>query len=570
MERHPPFDAMKGDDRVNHLQNDEQFNSYIIKLNEWEEQRREGKHMPHRRDDGTRAEAEQSASFTTKQVVGYLWPLALLREHGKDVPKRLQSVSHQGRVVKGAILKEFVVGAIELASEGSRTARRVSTLAHDDSDHSDQAEAVFSGMQRAIQVSTIEGEGGELSLRRARGGDSDDEMAGILWGDSLPASNSKSRAADEDPSQPPKPKVARGKDSNGAPSSTVKRPKHGPQSADPSANNSANPNSWSTLLSNPAPKEKKKGGSDSRELEKGEALILQVQQLRCSLADSEQVQKLTLQKIRSLQEKVELRLREELVVLYQEMVRASGPSSRAAKVWEGLRDAKDMLAVAGDFVEALQDEEAAPATLSLRASKLWEECKIQLPENINFILCHKGAEELLLKKQWETVCQYLDPAFRTQLPNGIASLLPQTFGNSDGSAENASPSPKLDDKLLDFQTGCIVRCVNNLFMRAMPVAEDAERAAQMQTAIQDVQDFLDTVTQSSLAKSLQSAGKTHLLDDLSRLLSLARAAAIAVPAKWTLTRRFSLPPTVTAWSRQRTVSSRAGRLHGTLRLPCFP
>ena len=50
--------------------------------------------------------------MSTKQVLGYLWPIALLKRHGKAVPtgKKLQSISHQGKMVKGAILEEFAVG----------------------------------------------------------------------------------------------------------------------------------------------------------------------------------------------------------------------------------------------------------------------------------------------------------------------------------------------------------------------------------------------------------------------------------------------------------------------------
>ena len=50
--------------------------------------------------------------MSTKQVLGYMWPVALLKRHGKPVPtgKKLQSITHQGKVVKGAILEDFAVG----------------------------------------------------------------------------------------------------------------------------------------------------------------------------------------------------------------------------------------------------------------------------------------------------------------------------------------------------------------------------------------------------------------------------------------------------------------------------
>ena len=54
--------------------------------------------------------AEQSSGFETKQVLGYLWTPALLKKHGKEVPRKLQTITHQGRQVKGVVLEEFVVG----------------------------------------------------------------------------------------------------------------------------------------------------------------------------------------------------------------------------------------------------------------------------------------------------------------------------------------------------------------------------------------------------------------------------------------------------------------------------
>ena len=55
---------------------------------------------------------EDSSGMSTKQVMGYLWPVQLLKKHEKPVPptKKLQSVVHQGKQVKGMILEEWVLG----------------------------------------------------------------------------------------------------------------------------------------------------------------------------------------------------------------------------------------------------------------------------------------------------------------------------------------------------------------------------------------------------------------------------------------------------------------------------
>ena len=58
--------------------------------------------------------AEESSGVTTKQIVGYLWPIPLLKKHDRPVPpnKRLQSIQHQGKTIKGAILEEWVIGTL--------------------------------------------------------------------------------------------------------------------------------------------------------------------------------------------------------------------------------------------------------------------------------------------------------------------------------------------------------------------------------------------------------------------------------------------------------------------------
>ena len=70
-------------------------------------------HIPAGADAGAGSDAtyaETSSSFSTKQVVGYFWPVELLKKHSKQLPKRLSSLTHQGRVLKGVTLEEFAVG----------------------------------------------------------------------------------------------------------------------------------------------------------------------------------------------------------------------------------------------------------------------------------------------------------------------------------------------------------------------------------------------------------------------------------------------------------------------------
>ncbi len=55
--------------------------------------------------------AEQTSGFETRQVLGYLWTKDLLKKHQKTIPKKLQSIKHQGKTIKGVIMEENVVGS---------------------------------------------------------------------------------------------------------------------------------------------------------------------------------------------------------------------------------------------------------------------------------------------------------------------------------------------------------------------------------------------------------------------------------------------------------------------------
>ncbi len=57
--------------------------------------------------------AEKSSSICTKEILGYLWPLALLKKHDRPIPKKLTTIQHQGKQVKGQILEEWILGALD-------------------------------------------------------------------------------------------------------------------------------------------------------------------------------------------------------------------------------------------------------------------------------------------------------------------------------------------------------------------------------------------------------------------------------------------------------------------------
>ena len=186
MERDDRFQNMSQSQRVTFLEDDGNYEQFMADLSQWEGSRRDGsiRGKAKSKEGGDRAEALQSSSITTKQVLGYFWPLQLLKEHEKPVRKRSQQIIHQGRKVKGMTLKEFAVGCIEITSESSKTARRVHVVANDDSEESGDADEMFGAMQKSLQMSATAGESGEIMLKQAKV-DSDDELAAILWGENV-------------------------------------------------------------------------------------------------------------------------------------------------------------------------------------------------------------------------------------------------------------------------------------------------------------------------------------------------------------------------------------------------
>ena len=108
---------MSGKEIAEKMQNDDTVrSSFKEKVFLWEQRRSEGK----RREGGgrssrTKVQAEESTATQTKEVLGYLWPVALLRQHKvESANKRLTTITHAGRKIKGLTRLTWVLGAIEM------------------------------------------------------------------------------------------------------------------------------------------------------------------------------------------------------------------------------------------------------------------------------------------------------------------------------------------------------------------------------------------------------------------------------------------------------------------------
>ncbi|CAK9009985.1 unnamed protein product [Durusdinium trenchii] len=142
IKNHPVYSEMSSSALETHLQDPQNFEKFIREHEEWCEQRRNGSKRRHAEGEKTTT-AEQTSSFETKQVLGYLWTKQLLKKHGKPIPSKFQTIKHQGQVVKGAILEEWVVGSIEVSASSAKTAKHVAVIADGGSDDDNVAAETF-------------------------------------------------------------------------------------------------------------------------------------------------------------------------------------------------------------------------------------------------------------------------------------------------------------------------------------------------------------------------------------------------------------------------------------------
>ena len=180
------YSKLSSEERYSLLEDDDNHAEYMSGLLPWESARRQGQRRARKR--ATSVAAVSESGLETKQILGYLWPVALLKDHGKPVPKKLQSVPHMGKQVRGAVLKEWAIGCIEVSTNSSKKARQsVSVADSEDADGPDPCLA-FSSLEKSVNVASSaaasDGQDIVLSKSKAKGGaDSDDDLAAILWGD---------------------------------------------------------------------------------------------------------------------------------------------------------------------------------------------------------------------------------------------------------------------------------------------------------------------------------------------------------------------------------------------------
>ena len=236
-------------------------------------------------------------------------------------------------------------GSIEVSTTSSRGAKRLAELARDDSGEEGEAASAFDTVQKKVRVSGSVVEGGEsseIALKMpGRVEDDTDELHSILFGDVGKTRKEKGGSDDEAHASKRRATVRNKKvvahvnacpeDSNGAGACAT---------SDAAASSTASSSAWNlsgaTLSS-------KKATAEAKELDKAEALVLSVNQLKGQLGEETSVMQVSLKSVRSLCEKATTRLNHDGSKLFLDAVKRNGPACRAASVWQALKDSKACL-----------------------------------------------------------------------------------------------------------------------------------------------------------------------------------------------------------------------------------
>ena len=75
-----------------------------------------------------RVEASHSSGFKMRMIMGYFWPVDVLKREGKPLPKSLTSMRYNGKIYKGAVLDAShgtPIGVIEMETFDEKQASNV-------------------------------------------------------------------------------------------------------------------------------------------------------------------------------------------------------------------------------------------------------------------------------------------------------------------------------------------------------------------------------------------------------------------------------------------------------------
>lgn len=229
-------------------------------------------------------------------------------------------------------------GAIEVSTTSTRGAKRIAELAKDDSDHEGEASSAFEIAQKKLRVVGVSSEENpEIALKMpGKSEDDTDELNAILFG------GPRQEKGFDDEQDKKRRATVRNKKAVSLPSKPASQPDGGNAPSAEVAGTASSSTGWN-LNSMSAPVSHKKAASESKELDKAEALVLSVNQLKFQVQEESSIMLITLKTVRALTDKVSNRLTPDATQFFMDAVKRSGSSSRAAAVWQSLKDSKACL-----------------------------------------------------------------------------------------------------------------------------------------------------------------------------------------------------------------------------------
>ena len=419
--------------------NDDQ-ESYNAGLAVYEEQRRSQKRRI--QDHETAVNAETRAAVSTRRLLGYLWPQALLRSHNvaelwQKLPK--QTVQHFGQSITGVLRDCNTMGAIEVYETSEVAAVRDHAVCAREQEEQEEAEDAFDNLQKSLKVSTVnqdtddvDGDGGfSLKMKKAKkGAEADDFMS--LWGVSGLGGASSSKGPDDDDGEARRSdKKARAKSkADGDHRRAAKQPRT--RSAGAASGNAfaaglaslgnvpatvpddlasqaeEQPQSSSSWLFGGKQQRNSKvkgAGKGSRELEATDRVLQQFSSIVNNFADEDQFLSVTFKQVNAVQGKLETRNTPDLQKLYRELSTSGNETQKAVDILRRLTKASSQVGTLGQIVAAIHGG-ATAATLKELMSEA-EQVGVKLPASLGKMQVARALAELSMAAEWDKYLELL-------------------------------------------------------------------------------------------------------------------------------------------------------------------
>ncbi|CAE7277422.1 unnamed protein product [Symbiodinium microadriaticum] len=412
-QREPEFAELSASEILAKINEDQ--DKYNQGLAGYEEQRRG--HKRRNPEHETSVKAETRAAVSTRKLLGYLWPQALLRSHSvpelwQKLPK--QTVQHFGHSVTGVLRDCNTLGAIEVYETSEVAAVRGHEVCNREQAEQEEAEDAFDNLQKSLKVSTVshdgdeaDGEGGfSLKQKKAKkGAEADDFMS--LWGvgglgTSGGASSSRGPEDDEEGEARrhgktrPKPKA----DADGNRRSKAAKKAAGTATGNASASlTSLGQNHVPDDAASQAEELAQSSGKGSRELEATERVLQQYNSLAGNFADEAQFMAVTFKQVSTVQTKLEARNSVDLQKLYRELSTTGNETQKAIDILQRLTKAVSEVGTLGQIVAAIHGEATAATLKELMAEG--DSMGLQLPASLAKMQSARALVELSVGGEWE-------------------------------------------------------------------------------------------------------------------------------------------------------------------------